>query len=108
MIRSPIRRRAPMGYRPRSRKELRKARKDALERGGYRCEAALPGCSCRPEHAHHRKMRSQGGPDEAANLLMVCWSCHRSIHADPERSYERGFLVRSFDDPRRTPVRRGE
>jgi hypothetical protein len=52
---------------------------------------------------HHRKLRSQGGTDEGANLIPCCGSgttgCHGHIHANPAESYERGWLVKSWQDP---------
>ena len=64
------------------------------KRSGGRCEAATPDCTHRAEHLHHRLMRSQGGPDRAANLLHVCAACHRFIHDNPAMSYETGWLLR--------------
>lgn len=49
-------------------------------------------------HLHHRKMRSQGGPDTAANLLLVCLGCHDYIHANPVEAYENGWLVPGWKD----------
>lgn len=31
-------------------------------------------------HAHHIKPRKDGGTDKPSNLLLVCSSCHKSIH----------------------------
>lgn len=50
-------------------------------------------------HAHHRLMRSHGGPDELTNLLWLCWACHRQVHAKPAESYERGWLLRAHQIP---------
>lgn len=61
------------------------------------CEAQAPGCTGRAVHAHHRKRRSQGGDNSSANLLRVCVQCHTYIHANPERSYAKGWLVHSWD-----------
>jgi hypothetical protein len=47
--------------------------------------------------AHHRKLKSQGGKDEAANLLPVCSSCHRFIHLFPEMSKGEGWIVPMWD-----------
>lgn len=59
--------------------------------------------------AHHRQLRSQGGADDASNLLAVCHGCHNgntdSIHLNPDFSYELGYLVRSWDHPKKAAVR---
>ena len=46
---------------------------------------------------HHRLRRSQGGPDEAWNLIGCHPQCHDRIHAEPEVSFAKGWLVRSSD-----------
>ena len=58
-----------------------------------RCEV----CGARSVHLHHRKRRSQGGPDTADNLLAVCLDCHERIHANPADSYASGLLIRGAD-----------
>jgi hypothetical protein len=57
---------------------------------------------CRAAEAtqfHHRKMRSQGGPDTEINLAHLCWSCHHWAHHAGEEAYESGWLVRSYEEP---------
>lgn len=64
------------------------------------CEAPTAACPPgrhRGAHAHHVVLRSQGGPDEAHNLLWVCHLAHDWIHAHPKLSYEQGWLRRSTD-----------
>lgn len=64
------------------------------------CEArASEKCTGRAVHTHHRKLRSQGGTDDQSNLLAVCLQCHHHIHMNPALSYERGWLVKSWDTP---------
>lgn len=46
---------------------------------------------------HHRKRRSQGGPDTDENFVAVCVECHDDIHRNPAWAYENGWLVRSWD-----------
>ena len=57
---------------------------------------------------HHRKLRKHGGLDEVGNLLALHHECHnlggRSVHMRPKDAYESGHLVKSFDDPKVTPV----
>lgn len=50
-------------------------------------------------HAHHRKRRSQGGDDSPTNVIYIPSELHTWIHENPERAYELGLLVKSFDDP---------
>jgi uncharacterized protein DUF222/HNH endonuclease len=39
------------------------------------CRAPVPWCE-----AHHVKYWTDGGPSDLANLVLVCWRCHRDIH----------------------------
>lgn len=72
-----------------------------------RCGAYCEACGKRMNpllwDAHHRLMRSQGGQDDASNLVALHPSCHTgnpwSVHMRPEQSYERGLLVHSGHDP---------
>lgn len=75
----------------------------AASRG--RCGAGVAAdCSGIATHVHHRKLRSQGGPNTLDNLLDVCLWCHATIHGNPARSYAAGLLVRGSDDPAAVPV----
>lgn len=56
--------------------------------------------SRRAAHAHHRKLRSQGGEDTPENLRHLCTDCHNHVHAHPAESYLAGWLIRSWDEPR--------
>lgn len=107
---SPLRR-TPLAARPAEPTRRSKAtkpdvpasvRRAVRERSGGICEA----CGTdRAEHVHHRKLRSQGGRHEPANLLHVSHACHAEIHATPKRAYGLGLLVRRADDPASVPVR---
>ena len=55
-------------------------------------------------HKHHRKRRSQGGGDEAFNVIEIPAAFHEWIHANVERAYELGLLVRSHEDPAEVSV----
>jgi hypothetical protein len=59
-------------------------------RAGDRCEVCL---IRRIDHIHHKLLRSAGGKGVPENALGVCHSCHTYIHANPEKSYEMGWLV---------------
>ncbi len=71
--------------------------------GGYcdRCGEVLTGY-----HLHHRKMKSQGGPDTVTNLMVVSPACHAWIHANPRESYTRGWLIKGWAEPE--PLEGGE
>jgi 5-methylcytosine-specific restriction endonuclease McrA len=81
-----------------------KVREAVKTRADFRCEL------CRKHgehlHVHHRRLRSQGGTNDPANLLYACYECHNEIHRTPELSYQMGWLVRSTDDPALIQVRR--
>ena len=78
--------------------ELAEVAKLVHARSGFRCEAALDGCTVGVTSTpHHRKRRTQGGPNTLANLLDVCPPCHTHIHAHPDFSYARGLLIRHYD-----------
>lgn len=81
-----------------------KVREAVKTRADFRCEL----CRVFGEHlhCHHRRLRSQGGLNEPANLLYVCYTHHNYIHANPELAYEMGWLVKSTDDPALIQVRR--
>ena len=77
-------------------KDWAKIRSAVLDREDGACQARFsPTCSGRADHAHHIIRRSQGGPDEAWNLLGVCGhpgGCHDRIHSEIALARERGFL----------------
>lgn len=86
----------PVSKKTRAQKQkLDAARAEVFERSHGECEARTPVCTLWAEHAHHRKLRSQGGEHSGANEIAVCRACHVFIHARPSLSYERGWLVRS-------------
>lgn len=52
---------------------------------------------------HHRKLRSQGGRDEVANLVWIHDSCHRWAHGHPAKAYGLGWMVHSWASPSEVP-----
>lgn len=72
------------------------------QRAAGHCEARLvPGCVGAGQHYHHRKLKSRGGADTAANLVHICHQCHTFIHSSKGavRAKEDGWLVPSYADP---------
>lgn len=65
-----------------------------MERSGGRCEVSAEVCTQIGTQTHHRIRRSQGGTSDPAFLLRTCRECHDFIHANPERAYAQGWLVR--------------
>lgn len=74
----------------------------ALRSGGW-CEAMMVGCEGAAVHLHHRLRRGHGD-HRAVNALHVCAACHGWIHANVAASYDRGWLVRTGDDPADIPI----
>jgi hypothetical protein len=68
------------------------------------CGGALPDSWA----AHHRKLRSQGGKDDLDNVVALHHECHNlgtnSVHLNPKKSYENGFMVHSWETPENTPL----
>ena len=71
-----------------------KARAVVFERANGYCEARTNDCRGKMDQVHHRKGRDGDLIDDLDLLLGVCWSCHNHIHANPARSYERGWMIR--------------
>lgn len=88
--------------------ELRAAKTVVHERSGGYCEARTAVCNHYAEHIHHIARRRGKQAHAVANLLDVCQPCHLHIHANPEQSYEAGWLVRSGALPPVTDNRRGQ
>lgn len=61
-----------------------------------------------PSSVHHRKRRSQGGRNDAANLILLCGTgtllCHGYVHAHIAESQDAGWLVHGADDPANVPM----
>lgn len=62
------------------------------------CEANVDGV-CPPgrhraDHHHHVWLRSQGGPDEAWNLMHLCHVVHEWAHRNRQESEQLGIIRR--------------
>lgn len=78
------------------------------ERAGGLCEVrASTSCTGVHEETHHRKPR-RFRDHRPVNLLATCGNCHTqaedSIHRNPLRAHEHGWLVWSYEDPLDVPV----
>lgn len=79
------------------------------ERAGKWCEVC--GECAHPNMAlHHRKLRSRGGQDTPSNLIRIHHGCHNlrsdSIHLNPEKASQKGWMVGSWQDPTEVPFTR--
>ena len=76
------------------------------KRAGDYCEvcggAALPSMAL-----HHRKLKSRGGKDTPSNLIRIHHGCHNlrtdSIHQNPEKASQKGWMVGSWQRPHEVP-----
>lgn len=78
--------------------ELVEARSAVRRRSRGICEVGSEVCTGEAQHFHHRKMRSAGGSHSEGNGLAVCHACHDYIHANPDLSYEHGWLLHSWEN----------
>lgn len=83
--------------------ELRVA---VLERAGGCCDLCAFAIDPADWECHHRRLKSQCGLDEMANLVALHDACHSRLHDDRTMARETGFIVHRPDDPAHTPVLR--
>ena len=68
------------GYQKGTNYGFENAKAMVLNRDGYKCQC------CKGKHkdskleVHHIVFRSQGGSDDADNLITLCHTCHRALH----------------------------
>ena len=53
---------------------------------------------------HHRQLRSGGGKDTMANLLVLHDACHRWAHGNPRAAMALGWIVSRYAVPLMVPV----
>lgn len=59
----------------------------------------------RGNQIHHRQRRREGG-HAVGNLVLLCDTCHRWVHANPVQAQELGYIISvSVDDPSTIPIR---
>lgn len=77
-------------------------------RCGGRCELCSRHLEPSAWDAHHRQLRSQGGPDCPCNGVALHPRCHTlgrtAVHVQVAMATLAGFVVPSWDDPRRVSV----
>jgi 5-methylcytosine-specific restriction endonuclease McrA len=49
-------------------------------RDGFVCRACKRGIAKSTRHHHHMRMRSRGGEDSTANVVLLCAQCHADVH----------------------------
>ena len=70
-----------------------------LVRDGHHCRRCGRSVVDFPAGIHHRFMRSRGGSDNLANLILLCQLCHLDVHHEVADSTADGFLCRTGEDP---------
>lgn len=80
-------------------------RKLVRERARHRCER----CGNPDAHQlHHRLLRSRGGKDTPANLVLLCSpGCHDWLHHEVKQAEDDGWILRSRSFPNLKPLRMG-
>jgi len=98
------RERAVFQAKRRARPRLAPALEELLQaRAGGRCECCGNALRGRCQR-HHRKLRSQGGLDQAANLVVICANCHNMIHNNDTWSRAHGWIVSAYRNPASVPI----
>lgn len=77
-------------------KDVVRERSEGLcERCGNRLTKNVNGAP-EDKHArsiHHRQPKRCGGKDQVVNLVNICITCHRCIHADEKKAALEGWIV---------------
>ena len=82
-------------------------RKDVYARSEGNCDLCATWIPWDDYECHHRRLRSQGGLDQMANLVALHkFPCHDELHRQRRMARETGFIVHRPDDPAHTPVLR--
>lgn len=80
-----------------------RVRKLVLARSMGYCEVGGEVLDPMDRALHHRKLRKQGGTDQADNVLVVCHGHHNlrsdSIHLNVSKASANGYLVQSWQEP---------
>lgn len=124
MKRTEIKRKSPMRRRPSTTASKPKGRgkghewtaikQQVHDRDGWCCaRCGIPVIKAEPSvlraaHAHHRRLKSHGGPDLVANLITLCTVCHDWAHGHPALARLAGLIVDSAEGFEIMPVRFGD
>lgn len=72
-------------------------------RDGLRCVRCLMSVEGREASRHHRKLRSQGGPDSVSNAVTLCGSgttgCHGHVHHNRAQARAEGYILSAWGRP---------
>ena len=60
-------------------------------------------CGITGQHMHHRQLR-RAGDHSAANIVHLCFLCHRRAHGHPDWALSTGWLVSQYDTAAHTPL----
>jgi len=63
-------------------------------------------CGEAGSHAHHRKLRSQGGRDTFSNMIYLCAPCHETVHRERVEARDAGWIVHPQMNPAHVPIAR--
>lgn len=74
-------------------------RKKVRRRDGDQCGR----CGCPGTEIQHRMRRREGG-HSPSNLALMCNTCHRWAHANPEEARQAGWVVPTYADPADVPM----
>jgi hypothetical protein len=121
----PLERHAPLhggGRLPQRRSQPRRRQRGIVEQdwltvvrpmAWLRCLGLCEWCGLRLEpndwDCHHRQLRSRGGPDHITNAAALHVLCHVAsgpdgVHREEKHHRDRGFMLRSGDDPEAAPL----
>lgn len=77
-----------------------------MTRAAMKCERC--GVGTNPGHMHHRRSRSVRDTHThcPCNLVLLCPTCHRDVHATPFSSRGEGFIVSRYVNPSEQPFYR--
>ncbi len=72
-------------------------------RDGHHCQRCGVSIVDIPSSIHHRKLRSQGGLDDAGNMIRMCGTgttgCHGWAHHNRTLARQDGWIVYRIDNP---------
>lgn len=69
----------------------------------HRQQGQCARCGARYGEVHHRQRRREGG-HRWSNLVGLCGTCHRWVHANPDEAKSKGYIVHIADNPEETPI----